>query len=318
MLKPGVSARPFTFETGKFTLKAVKSNSIELPSSAKVNLSLRVLGKREDGFHEVFTIMQTVSLHDTLRFEADSEGITLTCNEPTIPNDDRNIIVRAANALTTRFSVASGARIQLEKRIPSPGGLGGGSSNAAVTLLALNRLWNLGASLDDLAAIGAELGADVPFFLYGGTAIGTGKGSTIECVEDEYEPWMIIVTPSVDVPTPAAYAMLSTPTLTKERAESTLTNYRSGADGGIEPVNDLEKTVFAAFPEIERVKNALVELGAKQALMSGSGASVFGIFDNEETRQTALKALGRESNWRSFAVAAISRSEYREALAEVF
>jgi 4-diphosphocytidyl-2-C-methyl-D-erythritol kinase len=277
-----------------------------------------VIGKREDGFHEVFTLMQTVSLHDALRFEANSAGIVLTCNEPVIPIDDRNIIVRAAEALSSRFSVQSGATIHLEKRIPSPGGLGGGSSNAAVTLLALNRLWDLGASVEDLAAIGAELGADVPFFLYGGTAIGSGKGSTIECVEDEYEPWMIIVTPSVDVPTAAAYAMLSMPTLTKERAESTLTNYRSGVARGIQPVNDLEKTVFTAFPEIERVKNALVELGAKQALMSGSGASVFGIFDNEETRQTALKALGRESNWRSFAVAAITRAKYREALSEVF
>jgi len=297
----------------------LNAEAIEIPSFAKVNPSLRVLGKRGDGLHEVFTVLQTVSLHDTIRFESNENGIVLACSEPTIPVDERNIIVQAAEKLRSRFAVADGAAIYLEKRIPSPGGLGGGSSNAAVTLLALTRLWELNASVEDLAPIAAELGADVPFILYGGTAIGTGTGSTVEPVEDGSSfSRMIIVTPDVDVPTAIAYSMLSAPTLTNIEVESTLTNYRSGVAGGTEPVNDLEKTVFAAFPEVERVKNALVELGAKQALMSGSGASVFGIFDNEETRQTALKALGKETNWRSFVVAAISRSDYREALGKVY
>jgi len=250
----------------------VKAEAIEIPSFAKVNLSLRVLGKRGDGLHEVFTVLQTVSLHDTLRFESNENGIVLACSEPTIPVDERNIIVQAAEKLRSRFAVADGAAIYLEKRIPSPGGLGGGSSNAAVTLLALRRLWELNASVEDLAPIAAELGADVPFFLYGGTAIGTGTGSTVEPVDDVSSfSRMIIVTPDVDVPTAMAYSMLSAPTLTNIEVESTLTNYRSGVAGGIEPVNDLEKTVFAVFPEVARVKNALVELGAKQALMSGSG-----------------------------------------------
>jgi len=210
--------------------------------------------------------------------------------------------------------VGAGAAIHLEKRIPSPGGLGGGSSNAAVTLLALNRLWRIDADITDLQHISAELGSDVPFFLYGGTAVGTGTGAAIEPIEDIENRWMIIVTPSVAVRTSSAYSILAAPTLTKVEAESTLTNYRSLADGGFEAVNDFEKTVFAAFPEIGHVKIRLLELGAKTALMSGSGASVFGSFDNDETRQTALKALGEKTNWRSFAVAAISRSVYREKL----
>jgi 4-diphosphocytidyl-2-C-methyl-D-erythritol kinase len=296
----------------------VKSNVIEVPSFAKVNLVLRVIGKRDDGFHEVFTVLQAVSLHDNIRFELNSSSITLRCDVPGMPLDNRNLIVRAAEALRLKYGVELGAYIYLDKRIPSPGGLGGGSSNAAVTLLALSRLWKIDASFDELSALAAELGADVPFFLHGGTGVGTGNGSAIENVKDIRLPGMIIVTPDVNVPTSMAYSLLSAPSLTNIEAESTLTNYRSGVADGIEPVNDLEKTVFAAFPEIERVKNALVELGAKQALMSGSGASVFGIFDNEETRQTALKALGERSNWRSFAVAAISRSDYREALAEVY
>jgi len=296
----------------------VSTEAIELPSFAKVNLVLRVLGKRQDGFHEVFTVLQTVSLRDRLRFERSTNGIVLTCDDPTIPLGDRNIIVRAAEKLHSRFGVNAGATIDLEKRIPSPGGLGGGSSNAAVTLLTLNHLWQTGATIDELSEIAAELGSDVPFFLHGGTGIGTGTGSNIEPIDDVSSPAMIIVTPDVNIPTATAYSRLAAPTLTNIELESTLTNYRSGVDSGIEPVNDLEKTVFAAFPEIGRVKNTLIDLGADQALMSGSGASVFGIFDNEETRQTALKALGERTNWRSFAVAAISRSDYREALAKVY
>ena len=295
----------------------MRSDFIELPSFAKVNLTLRVLGKRDDGFHEVLTVLQSVSLHDTIRFESNAEDIVLTCDDPRIPTDRDNIVVRAADKLSSRFEVAAGATIHLEKRIPSPGGLGGGSSNAAVSLLALNKLWGIEADLTELQRIAAELGSDVPFFLHGGVAIGTGTGSTIEPIKDMENRGMIIVTPYFAVSTAAAYATLAAPTLTKLRAESTLTNYHSAAQEGFEAVNDLEKTVFAAFPEIGIAKNRLLELGAKTALMSGSGASVFGIFDNEETRQTALKALGEQTNWRSFAVAAISRSKYRDALERV-
>jgi 4-diphosphocytidyl-2-C-methyl-D-erythritol kinase len=234
-----------------------------------------------------------------------------------MPLDNKNLIVRAAEALRSKYDIELGAKIHLEKRIPSPGGLGGGSSNAATTLLALNKLWGIYAPTEDLLPVAAELGSDVPFFLYGGTAVGTATGSSIESVRDVNLAGMIIVTPEVDVPTSWAYSTLSALSLTNIGVESTLTNYRSGVAGGIEPVNDLEKTVFTAFPEIERVKNTLIELGAEKALMSGSGASVFGIFDNEETRQTAFKALGERPNWRSFVVTAISRSDYRESLAKV-
>lgn len=295
----------------------MNSDGFELPSFAKVNLTLRVLGRRDDGFHEVFTILQMVSLHDTLRFELMGGDIRLTCDDARIPTDSSNIVLRAAEKMRSRYQVSLGASIHIEKRIPSPGGLGGGSSNAAVTLLALNRLWKIDAPIDKLSSIGSELGADVPFFLHGGTAHGTGTGSTIEPTDDQASMDMIIVTPDVSVSTRSAYASLAAEPLTNADAERILLNYYLGAARGPEMVNDFEKMVFAAFPEIERVKATLLELGAETALMSGSGASVFGIFDNEETRQTALKALGTEANWRSFAVAAISRSKYREALKEV-
>ncbi len=163
-----------------------------LPSFAKLNLLLRVIGKREDGFHELFTIFQTVSLQDTIRF-AHSDKLELGCDDPAIPTDDRNLILRAANALREFADVEKGADIYLEKQIPSPGGLGGGSSNAAVALIGLSRLWELDIAANDLQAISARLGSDVPFFLHGGTAIGTGRGELIEPIDDISEQFLLIV-----------------------------------------------------------------------------------------------------------------------------
>ena len=285
-----------------------------LPSFAKVNLSLRVLGRRDDGFHEIITILQSISLHDLLTFELLEDGIGLNCDDLDVPVDETNLITRAAEALRAEFRIADGARIELKKRIPMGGGLGGGSSNAAVTLIGLSRLWSLDPGAVKLHAIAEGLGADVPFFLHGGTASATGIGTSIESLPDSGLGPMIVVTPSTRVLTRLAYRDLKAPSLTSDDAERILLNYRFEAETPVNTVNDFEKTVFAAFPEIANVKARLVELGAVMALMSGSGASVFGIFENEETRQTALKALGERTDWRSFAVAAVSRSEYREKL----
>ncbi len=289
--------------------------SFTLPSFAKINLYLRVLGKRADGFHELFTVFQTVTLHDDITF-AESECIELTCSNKGIPTDEKNLIVKAANLFRERAGVVLGASMRLKKRIPSPGGLGGGSSNAAVTLIGLQRLWDLNVPTEDLNAIAAELGSDVPFFLSGGTAIGTGRGTKIEPIQDIAAEYMLVVTPSVNVSTKEAYAALNARNLTTEEAKRILFVCRSDAEnldlGHSVLKNDIEPVVFAAHPEVDKVKRTLIELGAVNALMSGSGASVFAVFEKEETRQTALKALDDEVNWRKFAVAAVSRDEYRE------
>ena len=288
-----------------------------LPSFAKVNLYLRVIGKRDDGFHEICTVFQTISLHDRIAFSA-GDTIRLYCRDPRIPIDSRNLIVRAAEMLRERYSVRQGAKIRLEKRIPSPGGLGGGSSNAAVALIGLRRLWDLDISDDDLSSIGVELGSDVPFFFYGGTAIGTGRGEMIEPIADKVAGSMLVVTPKKRVSTPKAYAAIGASNLTNEASNRILRVCRNEAES-LDPlhsvlINDFESSVFAAFPEIGEVKRTLLDLGASNAVLSGSGASVVGIFDKEETRQAAIKALDIRSTWRKFAVAAISRDEYREAL----
>ncbi len=291
-----------------------------LPSFAKVNLGLRILGKRDDGFHEICTVFQTISLHDDLTFE-ESESIELTCSDPTIPVDRRNLILRAAELLRERFRVTDGSRIHLVKNIPSPGGLGGGSSNAAVTVLGLAHLWGLEIPKAESHAMAAELGSDVPFFLQGGTAFGTGRGEIIEPLNDAVGPYMLVVTPPVSVATSVAFAALQVPSLTIEGSKRILRVCRDDA-GSLDLhhtvlINDFERSVFLAYPQIREVKQTLLDLGAANALLSGSGASVFAVFDKEETRQAAIKALDIRSTWRMFAVAAISRSEYREAFRRI-
>ena len=294
--------------------------SFKLPSFAKINWFLRVLGKREDNFHELCTIFQTVSLFDEITFSK-SDELVLSCDDKKIPTDESNLIIKAAYVLREQFGLKYGAKIHLEKRIPSPGGLGGGSSNAAIALLGLVKLWNLKIEFEDLVKIGAELGADVPFFFHGGTCLGTGRGTKLAPVKDLEEAFLLIVTPDVEVSTREAFARLNLTRLTNFSSKSILHLCQSeeeGFDLGQNDLkNDFEASIFAIEPEVRRVKEKLLELGAIKALMIGSGGSVFAIFDNKETRQATQKALGKESDWRQFAVATVSRKEYREALEKV-
>jgi 4-diphosphocytidyl-2-C-methyl-D-erythritol kinase len=293
----------------------MSETAFTLPSFAKINWLLKVLGKRPDGFHELCTVFQTVSLSDLITFSP-ADDLSLTCSDPRIPLDGTNLINRAAEALRTRFQVGSGAAIHLEKRIPSPGGLGGGSSNAAVALIGLSRLWDLQIVRRELEAMGSELGSDVPFFFTGGTALGSGRGEIVAPLPDIEEKFIIIVTPDAAVSTGESFSRLNAAGLTITDPKRILQICRFDAKfpdlrhSALE--NDFETSVFAAHPEIRRVKETLLRLGASKALMSGSGASVFAIFDKQETRQTAIKALEIESSWRKFVVAAVSRDEYRE------
>ncbi len=296
-------------------------NQISLPSFAKINWHLRIVGKREDGFHELWTIFQTVSLCDELIFE-EAEELILTCDNPLIPVGETNLIVRAARSLQAEFGTNFRAKIHLQKRIPAPGGLGGGSSNAAVALLGLRKLWNLEISLAELSVIGARLGSDVPFFLVGGTADGSGRGTEIEPIADIEEKLMLVVTPEINVSTAEAFAGINAPRLTKFDSKSILEIcFEQAGKLNLKQdklKNDFEPSVFEIEPEIGEIKRFLSNNGASIALLSGSGASVFAVFDKQETRQATMKAIESAGNWRQFAVATISREQYRAALAEVF
>jgi 4-diphosphocytidyl-2-C-methyl-D-erythritol kinase len=282
---------------------------------------LQILGKRPDGYHEVRTTLQTVSLHDDLDFEQrEAGGISLTCDDPEIPTGSENLIVRGAQTLKDRYSVGEGVRIHLEKRIPTRAGLGGASSNAAVSLLALRRLWNIQATAEELAEIASSLGADVPFFLLGGCVSATGTGTTVATLADDETAHVIIIHPLASVSTADAYKALNSPALTSNNSIPILSsppneaNSRESKPWGLrEPRNDFESVIFDMEPEIERAKTALLTAGAQGALLAGSGSSVFGIFANLEAQHRALNEIQLEAGWRVFDCVTVSRLEYVRA-----
>ena len=300
----------------------MSAEKIHVPAFAKINLGLRVHGRRPDGYHEISTVFQTVSLRDTLSFQATTdEKLELVCSDPSIPTDESNLVLRAAAALRERFGVKQGARVGLEKVIPAGGGLGGGSADAAVTLAALAALWELETNAAELAEIGARLGADVPFFLYGGTALGTGTGTDIRPLVDAPKMHLVVVAPGVHVSTAGAYRALGAPALTKVEPLVNLSVSRTEADfpDSLCDVwsNDFEAVVVRLYPEIGRARERLVEASAHRVLLSGSGSSVFGVFESEGEAGRAGAALRAESGWRVFACETLTRAGYLAALGRV-
>lgn len=293
---------------------------VTVPSFAKINWFLDILGKRPDGYHEVVTVLQTISLHDEITFQLNEEGLplTLNCDDPAIPTDKSNLILRAAGYLQECFQDWFGAEIGLKKRIPAQGGLGGGSSNAAVTLLAINTLGK-GAYIDIEELLDpAMFGADVPFFLMGGQCAATGTGATLRSLPDGPKKHLIVLTPNAKVSTAEAYASLKAASLTTSESVSILSSSLAdlnSADSRQWPLrNDFETVIFEIEPEIERAKNALLDAGAWGALLAGSGSSVFGVFDSEAVRDRGLENLRCEAGWRVFSCETISRDEYVRAL----
>jgi 4-diphosphocytidyl-2-C-methyl-D-erythritol kinase len=297
----------------------VKTSDFTLPSFAKINWHLRVLGKRPDDYHEVSTVLQTISLHDELAFSGRSDDqLLLTCNDKTIPIDDSNLIIQAARALKNSFQLKLGANLDLIKRIPAQGGLGGASSNAAVALLGLSRLWQIEVAISDLVRIGSDIGADVPFFFVGGCALGRGIGTDVTALPDMSPEYLVIVFPNASVSTAAAYRAMDAASLTTFDPVSILAS--SFAEPNLNDSdqwtlqNDFEPVIFEIEPEIKRAKNALLESGARNALLAGSGSSVFGIFNGEEARQHALETLRGEVGWHIFSCDTLGRNDYFRAL----
>ena len=293
--------------------------SLTIPAFAKLNWSLRVLGKRDDGYHEIDTVLQTISLHDTITFEETSDdGIQLWCEDRSVPADKTNLVWRAAAALRERYSIRRGVKIRLEKRIPAEAGLGGGSSDAAATLIALALLWENEISGDDLALVAEGLGSDVPFFLHGGTARATGRGEVVESLEDLPPKHLLVIKPNASISTAKAYGMLNRAALTSSDSKPIL--LRSQASDSSASIdlnslyNDFEPVVFQLEPEIERAKVALLQSGARAAMLSGSGSSVFGIFENQDAQERAIQAIELEAGWRAFPCKTVGRDRYRSAM----
>ena len=273
--------------------------SLSVKSYAKINWTLDVLFKREDGYHELRTIYQTVSLHDTLAITETDGPIEIRCEDPQVPCDETNLVFKAAAALRETAGISKGARIRIEKRIPVAAGLGGGSSNAATTLLTLIKLWQI--EIDDRALfqVAASLGSDVPFFLIGGTALGVGRGEEVYRIEQASCPHLLLVNPGFAVSTRDAYERLSQLTRSEAALNIPFTLLAAKGISGLPLVarNDLEEAVLAAHPEIAEVKRRLLSLGARHAQMSGSGATVFGVFDNSQAIEHAESEARAAGHW---------------------
>lgn len=259
-------------------------------ANAKINLGLRILNRLPDGYHDIETIFIELDWGDKLTAELD-DRLILECRGIPVPQDENNLVLRAARMLQDRAQVASGARITLGKRIPVGSGLGGGSSDAAATLLLLSRLWNLDLEMKDLASIAGKLGADISFFLTGGTAYATGIGDRLEPVSWEYVPWVVIYHPEWEISTPWAYRQWDL--LEREPANPLpLTAYldRSLDDPEFRQVffNDFQQIVFREYPALREVSDRLWETGADYVSLSGSGSSLFGLFAKRDRAEAAL------------------------------
>ncbi len=292
--------------------------SFEVISFAKINWTLEILGRRADGYHELRTILQTVDVCDQLSFTAMEKEIALTCDHAEVPCDETNLIHRAAVLLRELTGCDKGARIDLQKRIPMGAGLGGGSSNAAITLLALAQLWELEVAPYDLFRLGSQLGSDVPFFFFGGTGIGIGRGDEVYPMTDIAADYLLLVNPGVNVPTREIYRNLSSeltslPAVNKMPFSlEVVYAHMRGAQWKLR--NDLERPALALYPLIGQVKQRLMELDAAAVLMSGSGATVFAVFESEAARAQAMDELS-ETDWWCAVTRTLNRDKYQAAIA---
>ena len=260
---------------------------------AKVNLTLAVGEKRPDGYHEVVSVMQRVSLCDTLTAEQTREGITLTCSDPALPSGEENLAHRAASLFFRETGIAGGAALTLEKRIPSQAGLGGGSSDAASALLALRKLYAPALSDTELETMAAALGSDVPFFIRGGTQLATGRGEVLSPLPSLTDGWFVIVKPTESFSTPAMYRRLDEPGSVLVR-NSRYMQDAVAANNVHAVAAELHNSFERVVPKdssLRTIKDALRAQGALASLLSGSGSAVFGLFDTETAARAAVEAL---------------------------
>jgi len=320
---------------------------LTIPAFAKVNLQLHIVGRRPDGYHELRTVFQTISLHDRLTLALRPEhGITLECNDPALPTGRGNLVWRAVDALRHELRLKAGIHARLDKWIPAARGLGGGSSDAAAALVGLLRLarstWPKAGRLartmpwSRLLELATSLGADVPFFLLGGRALGVGRGDEIYPLDDIQQQTVLVISPgAIAVSTPEAFgwvsakmgwaggkqsggqlrkgAASSAPTLTKPSAARKLLRFCalcwSSQRGPL--VNDFEPAVFARHPRLRNIKRDLLRGGATDAALAGSGSAVFGVFPNPVQ---ARRAAQKFPNDQVFLAETVSRTRYRKAL----
>jgi 4-diphosphocytidyl-2-C-methyl-D-erythritol kinase len=296
----------------------VKFKRIVLRSYAKINLGLHILGRREDGYHEVRTIFQSIGLHDRLEIEVIRKRTIELEGDCDQVRPTQNLVVKAIKLLCQYIHVSQGFYVHLEKKIPLGAGLGGGSSNAATALLGITQLLGLNLSNQDLFEIGGVLGSDVPFFFVGGRALGVGRGSEVYPLEDQPAKYLLLLVPPYPVSTVKAYARLSLP-LTKKMNKSMIPvfcpGYMDSLCMGNAVENDFERVVFDDFPELKQLKTRLLNRGADTAALTGSGSTLFALFKSKGDLLKArdgIKAKGTQL----IPTRTLSRTQYKNCIVE--
>jgi len=253
----------------------------DLSAPAKINLTLRIVGRRPDGFHELESWVALVDLCDRLHFSMESGGVFVRCDDRAVPSDESNLVARAAAALAAH-GAQGGASIRLKKRIPIAAGLGGGSSDAAATLRGLNELWALGWPAERLAAIGAEVGSDVPVFVAGRQAVMRGRGEIVTPLARGWDGWVVLVVPPFGVSTREVYAGLRAEDFAGERPTPESLVGLNAAELSERLFNDLEPAAFRISPKLGHLRAFLSEETGRRVRMSGSGSTLLSIFDERE------------------------------------
>lgn len=274
-------------------------NCLELNAYAKVNLGLDVLRRREDGYHELRMIMQTVDLYDTLTLEkTENAGISMTCNIAGLPCDESNLVCKAAKLMFEEYNLPGGIRMHLEKRIPMAAGMAGGSTDAAAVFNGINELYDLGVSKERLCELGVKVGADVPYCIVGGTALSEGIGEVLTMLPNVPDCVVLIAKPDFDVSTKYVFENLHANSLTYHPDIDAMADaIRAGDLDGVVKVMDnvLETVTEARYTEITAIKNVMKGHGAMRAMMSGSGPTVFGLYENASDAEAAAEAIKKQN-----------------------
>lgn len=298
---------------------------LSVPSFAKINWALKILGERSDGYHQIKTIYQTVDLSEEVLFETTSDGeIALEVEGRQVALGEENLLYRTAHLVRETTGSQVGIRMKLHKKIPVGAGLGGGSSNAALTLLALNQLWDCKIGKQQLVELAAQLGSDVPFFLVGGTAVGWGKGTEVEPLPDlPEEKGLLLFYPDLEISSGEAYSLGKWGTyggrqiLTRDWVETKMQDLLRAVgpkgDGWSFLENDFEDVLFAHYPVLVEAREALKKAGCERVMLCGSGSTLLGFGSDKQVKEAAA-AITREGIGEAFYCRTLSREQYRQLL----